>query len=144
MKGHATPGEFELYVQGALEGARAAFVESHCASCAPCAAGLAREASLEIAFEQIARRVPRPTTEPLRLDGGVVHTWWGRPARAAACGAAGLVAMAAAAVLWLGRSPVGAGEASGAAQVVLGSGGPQASTLDGATFDALHDALDGG
>jgi ferric-dicitrate binding protein FerR (iron transport regulator) len=124
---HATAGELELYVLGALDAGRVDSFEAHCAVCDTCAAALSGEASLEIAFEQVAARTAR---------GAAVRPW-----RAVAYGAAGVMAMAAAALLWIGRSSpavaVGAGEATAA--------GRRAPMDDGAIiFDARNDALDGG
>ena len=124
MNGHAGRAELELYVVGALEGARAEALEEHCASCDVCADALAREARLEIAFEQVATQATRSSARS-------------RPIRAAAYGAAGLVAMAAAAMLWFGRGPIAAAEGSGAAV------GGQVSIQDGAIAD-VSDELDGG
>jgi len=123
---HATSAELELYVLGGLDPERAAVVEEHCASCDACARALAGEASLEVAFEQVARRAERAPV--------VVA----RPMRAAAYGAAGLVAMAAAVLLWFGRA---------AATQTTGEGTAAAahhSMQDGAILDARNDALDGG
>ena len=123
---HATAGELELYVLGALDAGRVHSFEAHCAACDTCAAALAGEATLEVAFEQVAARTAR----------GVVV----RPLRAVAYGAAGVLAMAAAVLLWIGRSPamaVGAGEPTAA--------GRRAPPMDdGAIFDSRSDALDGG
>jgi anti-sigma factor RsiW len=120
---HATSAELELYVLGGLDPERAAVVEEHCASCDACARALAGEARLEVAFEQVARRVE---------SAPVVRV------RAAAYGAAGLVAMAAAVLLWFGRA---------AATSTTGEGTAAAthhSMQDGAILDAKNDALDGG
>jgi hypothetical protein len=123
---HATAAELELYVLGALDAGRVDSFEAHCATCDVCAAALCGEATLEIAFEQVARRAARsPAAKRLR---------------AVAYGAAGVLAMAAAALLWVGRAPaaaVGAGEAS-----AVGRRAPPMD--DGAIFDARNDALDGG
>ena len=122
---HATSAELELYVLGGLDPDRAAVVEEHCASCDACARGLAGEARLEVAFEQVARRVERAPVVA-------------RPVRAAAYGAAGLVAMAAAVLLWFGLA---------AATQTTGDGTAAAahhSMQDGAILDARNDALDGG
>jgi hypothetical protein len=124
MNRHVTPEELELYVLGAVESRQAEAVEGHCASCQRCSEALAREAQLEIAFEQVAKQSARSSVR-------------GRPLRAAAYGAAGVVAMAAAAVLWFGRGPLPAGEGTSAA-----SGGQQVSAMDGA-IDS-DDVLDGG
>jgi hypothetical protein len=123
MSRHATHAELELYVIGALQGPIVEALEAHCAECAECAEGLAREASLEIAFEQVARRAARAPSR--------------RPVRAAAYGAAGVLAMAAAAMLWLGRTTMATGEGSAAAA-------GQVMTQDGAILDARNDDLDGG
>jgi hypothetical protein len=121
---HATSAELELYVLGALAGAQAERVEAHCARCASCAAALAGEARLETAFEQIAGRSVQASTA--------------RATRAAAYGAAGLLAMAAAVALWLGRAPAAASEAGATASA------PHHAMDDGAILDAFNDALDGG
>ena len=122
---HATSAELELYVLGGLDPERAAVVEEQCASCDACARALAGEASLEVAFEQVARSAERAPAVA-------------RPVRAAAYGAAGLVAMAAAVLLWFGRA---------AATQTTGEGTASAahhSMQDGAILDAKNDALDGG
>jgi anti-sigma factor RsiW len=120
---HATSAELELYVLGALEGERAERVERHCAACDACAAALAGEAQLETAFERVAVRSVQTAA---------------RPARAAAYGAAGLLAMAAAVGLWVGHLPMAAGAGEGTAAM---SHHPMD---DGAILDARNDALDGG
>ncbi len=131
MNAHVRAAELELYVLGALEEPRGMAVETHCAACERCAAQLAREARLEMAFEQVAREhLPK-------VAGRRAPDQATRPLRALAYGTAGLVAMAAAAVLWLGRAPVPVGEGGVAA-------GGQASAMDGAALDVQDDALDGG
>jgi len=122
---HATSAELELYVMGALDARSAEALETHCASCDACSAALCGEAKLEMAFEQVARR-------PARLA-------LARPARAVAYGAAGLVAMAAAMLLWFGRAPATAAASDGA----TAAAGHHAMD-DGAILDARNDALDGG
>ena len=122
---HATAKELELYVLGALDAGQAEGVETHCASCDACSAALAGEASLEIAFEQVARKAARAPAA--------------RPLRAVAYGAVGVLAMAAAVLLWIGRAPAattGAGEGTAAVG--------HAPMDDGAILDARNDALDGG
>jgi anti-sigma factor RsiW len=122
---HATAKELELYVLGALAGAEAEAVEAHCVACDACSAALAGEARLEIAFEQVARR-------PSRIA-------LGRPLRGAAYAAAGVLAMAAAVLLWFGRAPAAAaGVGEGTASV------GHSAVQDGAILDARNDALDGG
>lgn len=123
---HATAAELELYVLGALDADRVESFEAHCAECDACAAALAGEASLEIAFEQVQERASR--VQPVR-----------RPMRAVAYGAAGVLAMAAAVLLWIGHgsmASVGVGEGTAA----IG----HAPLDDGAILDARNDALDGG
>jgi anti-sigma factor RsiW len=122
---HATPAELELYVLGALGEDRVEAFEAHCAACDACAAALSGEAKLELTFEQVARRSVRAPVV--------------RPVRAVAYGAAGVLAMAAAVLLWIGRAPVTAAAAGeGTAGI---SHGP---VSDGAILDARNDALDGG
>jgi hypothetical protein len=123
---HATSAELELYVLGALAGGQAERVEAHCARCAACAAALAGEARLETAFEQVATRSMRASTS--------------RVTRAAAYGAAGVLAMAAAVALWVGRAPGAAADGSG----VTAATAPHHAMDDGAILDALNDTLDGG
>ncbi len=120
---HATSAELELYVMGALDADRTEAFEAHCAACAACAAALAGEATLEIAFEQVGRRATRVQVA--------------RPLRAIGYGAAGVLAMAAAALLWIGHTPTpGAGEGTAAVG--------HAPMDDAAILDARNDALDGG
>lgn len=124
---HATAADLESYVLGSLDPDRVEGFEAHCAECDACAAALAGEARLEVAFEQIARH-------PVRVASS-------RPAlRAAAYGAAGLVAMAAAILLWFGHSPASAG----AAAASDGTPAVHHAMDDGAILDARNDGLDGG
>ena len=126
---HATAAELEAYVLGALDAGRVDTFEAHCAECAACAGALAGEARLEVAFETVARRPSR-----------VVPV--ARPLRAAAYGAAGLVAMAAAVLLWVGHSP--APSLSGASTGEGTAAAAHHAMGDGAILDARNDALDGG
>jgi len=122
---HATSAELELYVLGALAEERVEAFEAHCAECDACAVALSGEAKLELAFEQVSRRAVRTAVV--------------RPLRAVGYGAAGVVAMAAAVLLWFDRGPVTAAAAGeGTAGI---SHGP---VSDGAILDARNDALDGG
>ena len=132
---HATSAELELWVLGGLDPERAAAVEEHCTSCEACARALAGEARLEVAFEQVAQACPARAGNDERAPALVAA----RPVRAAAYGAAGLVAMAAAVLLWFGRAaatPATSGEGTAAAG--------HHSMQDGAILDARNDALDGG
>lgn len=122
---HATPAELELYVLGALGDDRVESFEAHCAACDACAAALSGEAKLELAFEQVTRRAVRTRVE--------------RPMRAVAYGAAGVLAMAAAVLLWIGHStPSAAAAGEGTAGI------SRSPVSDGAILDARNDALDGG
>ena len=122
---HATSAELELYVLGALDAHLLSAFEEHCAACDPCAAALAGEASLEIAFEQVGQRAARVQAA--------------RPLRAVAYGVAGVVAMAAGVLLWIGHTPAAA---AGAGEGTAAMG--HAPMDDGAILDARNDALDGG
>jgi anti-sigma factor RsiW len=122
---HVSSRDLESYVLGSLEADRIEAFEAHCAECDACAAALAGEAQLEVAFEQIAKQPTRIVATP-------------RPLRAAAYGAAGLVAMAAAVVLWFGHSPTSTASSEGTAAAAHHAMG------DGAILDAKNDALDGG
>jgi hypothetical protein len=53
-RAHVTDGELALYVIDALGAARKEAVEQHVLRCEACAEGLAREARVEAAFEQVA------------------------------------------------------------------------------------------
>jgi hypothetical protein len=124
---HATAAELELYVLGALDADRVESFEAHCAECDACAAALAGEASLEIAFEQVQERASR--VQPVR-----------RPLRAFAYGAAGVLAMAAAVLLWIGHGSMPGAPGAGEGTAAIG----HAPLDDGAILDARNDALDGG
>lgn len=124
MSQHATPAELELYVLGAMVADRVDSFEAHCAGCEACAARLSDEAKLEMVLEQVSRRAVRVQAI--------------RPARALAYGAAGLVAMAAVVLLWVGHGPGPVGTGGEAASV------SRAPLSDGAILDARNDALDGG
>jgi anti-sigma factor RsiW len=122
---HVTPVELELYVLGGLGPADSERLEAHCGGCRACAVALMSEARLELAFEQVAKRSIRSRML--------------RPVRTAGYAAAGLLAMAAAVVLWVGRAPLpatAAGEGMGTAS--------QHPAADAEILDARNDALDGG
>jgi hypothetical protein len=124
--GHPSVNELELYVLGGLDAVRTDALETHVASCHTCAIALRREACLELAFEQVARRTQR----------AALH----RVKRLGAYGGAGIVAVAAAAILWVGRSPgSGAAAAGGPADAVT-----RAAVDDGAVLDSRSDSSDGG
>ncbi len=142
---HRTAAELEAYVMGALGGQAAEELEAHAAECELCAAALAREARMEMAFEQVAKQA---AAQPVLVLA--------RARRAAAYGAAGVVSLAAAVLLWVGAggaavhggrhtasgraTSVGVGEPGGEGTPVL-----QSSGRDGAVIlDARNDALDGG
>jgi hypothetical protein len=125
VQAHATAAELELYVLGALDAGRIEAFEAHCATCDACAAALAGEAKLEIAFEQVQRRAAK--VEAIR------------PLRAVAYGAAGVLAMAAAVLLWIGHGSMTTAQGAGE-----GTTASHAPMNDGAILDARNDALDGG
>jgi hypothetical protein len=127
---HATAQELELYVLGALDARRVESFEAHCAVCEGCAAALAGEARLELAFENVQKRAARFERV--------------RPMRAVAYGAVGMVAMAAAALLWVGHRSLGS--VAGAAGTVSNASAAvgHAPSEDAAILDARNDALDGG
>lgn len=121
---HAGVREIDLYVIGALDAPRVEAFERHAATCDACAAALAEAARLELAFETVANREERARVVRPR-------------AVAAAYGAAGVVAMAAAVMLWIGHSFASIAPADGVSAA-------HGSMQDGAILDARSDALDGG
>lgn len=122
---HVTARDLEGYVLGALDAGRIDDFEAHCAICDSCAAALSGEARLEVAFEQVARHPARGLTP--------------RPLRAAAYGAAGLLAMAAAVAVWFSHALVTGGPAGDGTAAAM-----HHAMGDGAILDAKNDALDGG
>lgn len=86
---HVAREALEAYVIGALDEAEAARLESHVLACPACEARLQHEASLELAFTQVARA---PEARPRRA---------GRVAAPIAA-VGGVLAVAAAMILWLG------------------------------------------
>jgi hypothetical protein len=135
---HASSAELELYIVGALGPLRQEWIEAHCAACASCAAALAEEARLEVAFEQVAKQAALAGRRARRSEGTRLAPRWLRPVRPAAYGAAGLLAVAAAVMLWVGRPPASAGTAG------EGTAASHRALDDGAILDARNDALDGG
>ena len=154
---HLSASDLELYVIDGLDALRAARVEAHVFECEACSMALAREASLELALEEVARApvtrdVPRPMARP------VASTHAHAPARrrvSFALATAGTLSLAAAWLLWLSpathshpRSPssdgyesvAGAGAGAGAAHD-MAAGDAAISRLDAM---AMRDALDGG
>ena len=107
---HPEPTDFALYVLDGLPASRVGAFEAHAATCEQCAATLAREARLEIAMGRVAFASARSSL--------------GRTLRATTCGAAGVVAMAAAVLLWFDRpsSAAASRDASACAQVSIGDG----------------------
>jgi hypothetical protein len=70
---HVTGEELALYVIDALDRARKDRVEGHVLSCEECAEALAREASVEAAFEEVARLASaRPAHALPARDAGAV------------------------------------------------------------------------
>ncbi|MGA2449849.1 MAG: hypothetical protein ABTD50_14310 [Polyangiaceae bacterium] len=112
---HPDAADFVLYVMDGLPAARVGAFEAHAATCDACAAALVREARLDAAMRRVAFVSARSS--------------WHRTVRATACGAAGVVAMAAAVLLWFDRpsSAAGSRDATACGQMTLG---------DGAAFEA--------
>jgi predicted anti-sigma-YlaC factor YlaD len=145
---HVAVAELELYVMGALDEVRAARVEEHAGACAACGEALAREARLEMAFEQIAERMSHPpavaTVRALPKR---------RPMVTVGYAFAGAAAMAAGVLLWVGRVTIDRHPAGGAAvgaPAIDGAPAHVAPLEDAAnstaSFDAMRtrDELDGG
>jgi anti-sigma factor RsiW len=156
---HVPSSDLELYVIDGLDPVRAAQVEEHVGRCAACEAALLSEARLELAFEQVARApISIATREgPRHLEAQARSIRKSvRRAIPVAGGIVGALAMAAAAVLWLGPQPAGTtGRSAGAPSVAteIDSSQPARDLTDGAVgstmhFDGSHaranDELDGG
>ena len=128
---HATSDELSQYVMGVLGPAHARRLETHTIECGACAERLAVEARFELAFERVA--------EHSATSGGL------RSMRAVAFGAAGLLAAAAAVLLWVGHaSPMPAAAAENAGGEGRAVSGPHSALGDGAILDVRSDVLDGG
>jgi anti-sigma factor RsiW len=102
LESHVDGDDLALYVLGALDGHRLDAVEAHVMACEACAAELAREARLEAALEEVARRAGA------RGRGAVVHLA-GSPRRAIRSGrfmggALGALAAAAGIVLMFAQT----------------------------------------
>ena len=131
---HATREALEAYVIGALDEAESARLESHVLACPACEARLQHEASLELAFTQVARAPERPRRVG-RVAGPI-----------AAVG--GVLAVAAAMVLWLGANgDVDARAPAAEAPATISDTAADASTAtaqldvpgDGAVRSAMRD-----
>lgn len=140
---HVTEDELSLYVMGALGAARCDAVEAHVMVCEACAQGLAREAQLEAAFGEVARRA---IAQP-RLAGASVARRNGRFMG----GVAGALAAAAAIVLMFSQTSLAADQGPSASQTRAGSSdsavGDMSGALDGEVAlvgDVRTDKLDGG
>lgn len=151
---HVTGDELALYVIDALDPGRKDAVESHVFSCEKCAEGLAREARVEAAFEQVVRlageRAPaarlvsvmpaiRSAEVRARLATGARRSRW-------AGGVGGALAAAAALVLAF-ASATARSEPAGMAQRAPGlhdAAGDMSGAFGGGSETRLGDALDGG
>ena len=123
---HATAKELELYVLGALDAGPARGFEAHCASCDAMRRGARRRGE---------------AGDGVRAGGATAAPRTGGAGR---CGRSptersGPGAMAAAVLLWFGRSARGDGGGGGGDRR---RGSPPMD--DGAILDARNDALDGG
>jgi len=136
---HVVAEDLALYVIGALEGARGDAVEAHVMACGACAEGLAREARLEAAFGEVARRslahagvrpllVSRVSRRSGRFMGGV----------------AGALAAAAAIVLMFSETSM-ADQGASTAQAHAGAYDGAAGDMSGALVGEVRpEKLDGG
>jgi len=91
MVEHLSREALEGYVIGSLDEAECARVEAHVSGCPACEARLQHEASLELAFTQVAVRAEE---KPRRA-----------PRFAAPAAIGGVLALAAAMLLWLAPHP---------------------------------------
>ncbi len=132
---HVAREALEAYVIGALDEAEAARLESHVLACPACEARLQHEASLELAFTQVARA---PEARPRRA---------GRVAAPIAA-VGGVLAVAAAMILWLGaHGDVDARAPAAEAPTTISDTAADASTAtaqldvpgDGAVRSAMRD-----
>jgi anti-sigma factor RsiW len=160
MSKHVSPSDLEQYIIDGLDAVRAAAVEAHVARCEACGAALAKEATLEMAFEQVARapvrviarsreqgrlRLPlcavAPSPSPLRGHRPKA------PARLSlAIVTGGTLSLAAAWMLFLVPAMRGAPRAAGSRTSAERSGySAVASDATTAAFDGRSpDPLDGG
>jgi len=141
---HASARDLELYVIGALDPASAARVEAHVCDCEACAASLAGEARLEMAFEQIAIGLDPDRSQVRRAvakrDAASRAVVTHRRTVTIACALGGALSIAAAWFLWVTPAPQDA-RALGAPTVDVNA---DAETTT-ASLDAMKTAgLDGG
>jgi anti-sigma factor RsiW len=155
--GHVTGGELALYVIDGLDPQRRDAVETHVLVCEECAEGLAREARVEAAFEQVARLandralapvisiIPHLRSAEMRarvVAGGRRSRWAG--------GAAGALAAAAAMVLAFASTTARSEPAGASSMAQRGPGmhdaaGDMSGALGGeVAVREQRDALDGG
>ena len=150
---HVPGEELALYVLGALDPGRREAVERHVFACEACSDGLAREARIEAALEQVARLAGERATAAERDMHRVVSIVTAArvaDVRAAkrsrlAGGIAGALAAAAALVLAFASATAPRSESAGVAQRAPGLR-DAAGDMSGA-FGAevvLADTLDGG
>jgi anti-sigma factor RsiW len=165
--GHVEGDELALYVIDALDPERRNAVESHVVACEECAEGLAREARVEAAFEQVARMAnertlarvipfvvptrsaekspagtPSPEIRAQLVSGGRRSRWAGGVAGALAAAAALVLAFSSATAR---SEPTGGGGMAQRAPGLHDAAGDMSGALSGEL--ALHDqrdALDGG
>ncbi len=135
---HVDDEELALYVIGALDAVRCDAVESHVMECEPCAERLAREAWLEAAFDEVARRaIARPRLAGARIARRRNGRFMG--------GVAGALAAAAAIVLMFAQTSLAADQGASASQMHAGSYDGAAGDMSGALVGEVRsDKLDGG
>lgn len=140
---HPSLNDLEHYVMGALDAVAAARVEAHVGECERCAAALAHEASLELAFEQVARAIelghPAVTRTAAKRDAAARAKVAHRRTVSLACALGGALSIAAAWFLWVSPIPPDGMRTHGAPVVDVGADAETAS------LDAMKSAgLDGG
>ena len=142
---HLAEGDLALYVMGALDAARCDAVELHVMACDVCAEELAREARLEAAFDEVARRaIVRPLLAGARIARRRNGRFMG--------GVAGALAAAAAIVLMFAQTSLAADQGASASQAHAGSYDGAAGDMSGALVgevgalvgEVRSDKLDGG
>ncbi len=103
---HPVASDLELYVMGALDPATAARIEAHVGECEACAAALAHEARLEMAFEQIAH-APETGVRIVaaKRDAAARAATAHRRTVTFACALGGALSIAAAWFLWVSPVP---------------------------------------
>jgi anti-sigma factor RsiW len=144
---HVAEEDLALYVMGALEGDRSAAVEAHVMACGACAEGLAREARLEGAFDEVVRRGAdhadvRALRAPVLAMNAAMRA--SRLRSRFMGGVAGALVAAAAVVLLFAETSL-ADQGASASQVHAGAYDGAAGDMSGALIGEVRsEKLDGG